>query len=95
MLVLAVVLVAASINVIGIRIMGDVTAWNGWLQTHTGHFAAWRGLLYFTTAYGWWWMRSRVLRREPSSQTRTRLCRTEIAAVIAILLLETTTFLQT
>jgi len=47
-----------------------------------------------TTAFGWSWMRGRVLRRESNRETRTRLLRTEISALLAVAVLEITTFLQ-
>jgi len=50
--VLAILLVAATVNVIGIWLIGDVSGWSRWLQEHSGHFAVWRGLLYGATAFG-------------------------------------------
>jgi hypothetical protein len=92
--VFAIFLVAATLNLIGIWIVGDVRSWGRWLEEHSGHFAVWRSALYVATGLGWWWMRNRVLSREPKSETRTRLIRTEIAAVLAVVILEVTTFLQ-
>lgn len=92
--VLASLLLAATVNMIGIWLIGDVSGWSRWLHEHSGHFAVWRGLLYGATAFGWWWMRNRVLRREPSPETRPRLLRAEIAAVFAVVTLEGVMFLQ-
>jgi hypothetical protein len=92
--VIAIFLVAAIANVIGIWIVGDVSSWGQWLREHSSHFAVWRGALYVGTGLGWWWMRSRVSLRETMPETRTRLLRTEIAAVLAVAILEVTTFLQ-
>lgn len=92
--VVAILMVVVAVNVIGIGIVGDVNEWTRWIQAHRLHFAAWRGLLYVLTTIGWWWMRSRVLDREPNVDARTRLRRTEIAAVLAISTLEAITFLQ-
>lgn len=92
--VLGIFLVAATVNVIGLWIVGDVNSWGRWLQEHSGHFAVWRVALYVATGLGWWWMRRRVLSRETNSVTRARLLRTEIAAVLAVAILEVTTFLQ-
>lgn len=93
-LVFAIFFAAAVINFVGIWLIGDVSSWIRWLQEHSGHFVVWRGFLYAATGFGWWWMRKRVLHREPHPQTRARLLRAEIAAVLAISALEVTTFLQ-
>jgi hypothetical protein len=93
--VLGILLAAAAVNLVGIWLIGDVKGWSGWLHEHTKHFAVWRGILYATTTFGWWWMRGRVLRRESNRETRTRLLRTEIGAVLAVAVLEITMLLQT
>ncbi|UQP97318.1 hypothetical protein KP728_17460 [Xanthomonas arboricola pv. juglandis] len=85
---------AVVVNLVGIRLVGDVEGWQRWLQAHADHFALWRLFLYGATAYGWWWMRRRLLRREPSNETRQRLVRTEVAAVVAIVLLEASALLR-
>jgi hypothetical protein len=92
--VLAVLLAAATVNLVGISLMGDTKGWSEWLLEHTTHFAVWRGILYSATALGWWWMRVRVLRRESNRETRARLLRTEISAVLAVTVLEITMLLQ-
>lgn len=89
---LAVIVVAAAVNVIGILVAGDVNGWVHWLRAHRGDFLAWRLCLYGATAWGWCWMRERVRRREPGAHTR--LLRVEIAAVLVILALEGVAFLQ-
>jgi hypothetical protein len=89
---LSVFLAAAAVNVIGIRIVGDVNGWAHWLQTHRGLFLVWRLFLYGATAWGWWWMRERLRRREPGAHVR--LLRVEMAAVLVILALEAVAFLQ-
>jgi len=86
--VLAILCVAVGINMVDIRFVGGVDNWNTWLESHRGQFLGWRVCVYGATAYGWWWMRERVRQREPDSQTRVRLRRAEIAAVLAILALE-------
>ncbi|WP_369682565.1 hypothetical protein [Pseudomonas reactans] len=77
---------AAAANVIGIHLAGSLEGWQQWLAAHAGYFLTWRLLLYAGTAWGWLWMRRRVLAREPG--TRQRLLRAEIAAVIAVAALE-------
>lgn len=89
---LALILVAAAVNVIGIRIVGDVNGWAQWLRAHRADFLAWRIGLYGATAWGWWRMRERLRRREPDAPARLR--RLEIAAVVVILALESLAFLQ-
>ena len=83
---LLVALVAATVNVIGIRIVGSVTGWAHWMQTHRVSFLMWRLCLYSGTAWGWWWMRERVRHREPGAERRLR--RVELAAVLAVIALE-------
>lgn len=79
---------AVAINLIGIRLLGDIEAWRHWMQEHAGSFRAWRLFLYAAIAYGWWWMRRRVLQRDPSPEARRCLVRTEVLAVAAFALLE-------
>lgn len=83
-----VVLVAVAINAVGIHLIGDIGGWSRWWRAHEGYFLIWRIALYLATGYGWWWMRRRLRHREPSPDARLRLLRTEIAAVIALVLLE-------
>lgn len=92
--VLAILVIAVAVNLIGIRIAGTMADWNRWLQEHSLYFLGWRLCLYGGTAYGWWWLRSRVLRREPTNETRTRFRRIEVAAVLTILALEGTVLVQ-
>jgi len=91
--VLTIALVAVVINLIGIRLIGSVGGWTGWLASHRWSLMAWRMYLYAATGYAWWWMRQRVRRREPSPETHSRLLRTEIAAVMVIAALETAALL--
>jgi hypothetical protein len=84
----AVIGAAVTVKVVGVRLVGDIEGWRHWLQLNAGYFFIWRLCLYGATAYGWWWMRKRLRRREPSAESGQRLLRTEIAAVIAIVLLE-------
>jgi hypothetical protein len=93
--VLILVLFASGVNLVGIRIVGDVDGWSHWLQGHRLYFLGWRVCLYGGTAYGWVWMRKRIRCREPGAPTRARLLRVEMAVVFAILLIEATLFLQT
>ncbi|RCH32045.1 hypothetical protein CSC43_6910, partial [Pseudomonas aeruginosa] len=46
------------------------------------------------TAYGWVWMRRRLLVREDDAQARRRLVRTEVAGVVAIVALEASLLMQ-
>ena len=89
-----VLIVAAAVgaNVAGINLVGSVAGWERWLAASAGYFFIWRLGVYGATAYGWLWMRRRVLAREDQSgtdgQARRRLIRAEIAGVAAIVALE-------
>jgi hypothetical protein len=85
---------AVVVNLAGIRIVGGVNGWERWLQGHTEAFLAWRLCLYAVTAWGWWWMRQRVRQREATAETHQRFLRVEIAAVAAIVLMESSAWLQ-
>ncbi|MBL5862135.1 hypothetical protein JBO49_16075 [Serratia fonticola] len=89
-----IVLVAVMVNLIGIRVVGSIAHWEQWLHQHAGYFLFWRICLYAATGYGWVWMRRRLLQREPFYEVRQRLLRSEIAAVLTILLLETSVLMQ-
>lgn len=92
----AILLLVATViaNVVGIHLAGGIEGWQQWLTEHTGHFMTWRLLLYASTAWGWLWMRRRVLAREQEAGTRQRLLRAEIAAVVAVAALEISQFVQ-
>lgn len=91
---LLVLLAAVVVNAVGIQFAGGIDGWQAWLTAHSSHFLAWRLLLYAGTAYGWVWMRRRVLAREPDATTRWRLLRAELAAVVAVAALELSPYLQ-
>ncbi|WP_434027934.1 hypothetical protein [[Pseudomonas] boreopolis] len=95
-----VLIVAAAVgaNVAGIYLVGSVAGWERWLAASAGYFFIWRLCVYGATAYGWIWMRRRVLAREDQSGTdgraRRRLIRTEVAGVVAIVALEASLLMQ-
>ncbi|HHK4245182.1 TPA: hypothetical protein ACQTXT_003996 [Pseudomonas aeruginosa] len=91
---LLVLLAAVAANVVGIHLAGGSDGWQAWLTAHSTYFLIWRLLLYAGTAYGWIWMRRRVLAREPDAGTRRRLLRAELAAVVAVAALELSPYLQ-
>lgn len=96
----AVVIVAAAVgaNIAGIYLVGSVIGWERWLAASAGCFLIWRLCLYGATAYGWVWMRRRLLAREDQdgadTQARRRLRRSEIAGIIAIVALEASLLMQ-
>ncbi|MCO3891239.1 hypothetical protein FA114_21385 [Pseudomonas aeruginosa] len=96
----AVVLVAAAVgaNIAGIYLVGSVAGWERWLAAASGYFFVWRLCLYGATVYGWLWMRRRLLAREDQDgadgQARRRLMRSEIAGVVAIVVLEASLLMQ-
>ena len=91
-----VLIVAAAIgaNVAGIYLVGSVAGWGRWLTASAGYFFIWRLCVYGATAYGWVWMRRRLLARETDTQARRRLIRTEVAGVVAIVALEASLLMQ-
>ncbi|URW83107.1 hypothetical protein NBV64_01730 [Alcaligenes sp. DN25] len=91
-----VVIVAAAVgaNVVGIYLVGSVAGWEQWLAAAAGYFLVWRLCLYGATVYGWIWMRRRLLAREDNAQARRRLVRSEIAGVVAIVVLEASLLMQ-
>ena len=91
---LLVLLAPVAANVVGLHLAGGIDAWQAWLTAHSNHFLAWRLLLYAGNAYGWLWMRRRVLAREPDTGTRQRLLRAELAAVVAVAALELSPYPQ-
>ncbi|WP_164081407.1 hypothetical protein [Stenotrophomonas maltophilia] len=93
---LAVVIIAAAVgaNIVGIYLVGSVAGWERWLAASAGYFLVWRLCLYGATAYGWVWMRRRLLAREADPQARRRLLRSEIAGVVAIVALEASLLMQ-
>lgn len=93
--VLMLFILAAATNVLGIYLIGSLAGWERWMVSATGYFLAWRLCLYGTTAYSWLWMRRRLLAREPGTAARHRLIRAEIAAVLAIVVLEAGLLAQT
>lgn len=91
----ALLLVAAvAVNMLGIRMAGGIDDWQRWMDAHAGVFLAWRMLLYGATAWGWLWMRRRLLAREPDDVAGQRLLRVEIAAIVAVLALEASLLTQ-
>ncbi|EJN1410096.1 hypothetical protein ACNKJF_006383 [Pseudomonas aeruginosa] len=86
--------VAVSANIVGIYLVGSVAGWERWLAAAAGYFLVWRLCLYGATAYGWVWMRRRLLAREDDAQARRRLVRSEIAGVVAIVALEASLLMQ-
>ncbi|VFR85182.1 FIG00958347: hypothetical protein [plant metagenome] len=93
-----IVAAAAGANIAGIYLVGSVAGWERWLAASAGYFFIWRLCLYGATAYGWVWMRRRLLAREDQDgtdgQARRRLMRSEIAGVVAIVVLEASLLMQ-
>lgn len=91
-----VLLLAAAVaaNVAGIYFIGSISGWEQWLAEASGFFLLWRLCIYGVTAYGWVWMRRRLLARHSDAHTRRRLLRAEIAAVLALVILECSLLMQ-
>ncbi|ABI58362.1 hypothetical protein [Nitrosomonas eutropha] len=85
---------AVAANIVGIYFIGSISGWEQWLAEVSGFFLLWRLCLYGATAYGWVWMRRRLVARQSDAHTRRRLLRTEIAAVLALVALECSLLVQ-
>ncbi|AHC45636.1 MULTISPECIES: hypothetical protein [Pseudomonadota] len=85
---------AIAANVAGNWFLGGIVGWEQWLADASGYFLLWHLFLYAATAYGWVWMRRRLLVREPGTQAKHRLIRAEIAGVVAIVALEASLLAQ-
>lgn len=86
--------VAVATNVLGIYFVGSIAGWERWLAEASGYFLLWRLCLYASTAYGWLWMRRRLLARESGAEAKRRLVRSEIAGVAGIVALEGSLLMQ-
>jgi hypothetical protein len=80
--------VAFVVNVMGLRLAGGLEEWVQWMKRYAWAFLLWRLFLYALLVRGWWWMRSRCLRRDPTPAARRALRRTGFASVMAFVLLE-------
>lgn len=87
-MLLAITVVMIAIHAVGIRIVGNVAAWQRWLHMHVWMLRLWRLALYVAILRGWWWIHTRVRQRDHSPDARHRLMRAEIAAVLAIVMTE-------
>ncbi len=91
-LLLSIVLFAVSIiaftNHMGVRITGDVLAWQHWIRAHALHFFIWRLFLYGIAAAGWVWLRRSKLQRLPTKEMARQLLRTEFFIVAFIVIFE-------
>lgn len=85
---LLVVLLATVINLYGIHVLGGIEQWEQWRAETYWHFFVWRLVLYVGVARAWFWMRRRVLQREPNAGPRLR--RMELLAIATGLILEIT-----
>lgn len=92
--ILVTLVAVAALNIVGVRMLGDVHAWAQWLEQHRAVLLVWRLSLYTLTIIGWCWMRKRILHREPVVATRRQLFRAELAAVVSVVALELSTFLR-
>lgn len=86
---------AVAVNLVAIRLLGDIDRWTRWLADHQAHLFLWRLSVYLATGWGWVWMRRRVLLREANPESAARMRRAEVAAVICVTLLEGVLFWQT
>lgn len=76
------------IGLLGIEASNDMSGWSHWLKSQATPLLIWRLALYGATAYGWYRMRQRLISEGLSPQQRQRLLCAEVAAAVAISLLE-------
>lgn len=91
---LLVVLTAVAINVAGIHAVGDARSWQRWLHVHRLMCLLWRLCLYTGIGCVWWRVRRQLRARGIPDEADRRLRRAEIAAVVAAVLLECSTWLK-
>lgn len=87
-MLVALTVAAILVHLVGARVVGSVVAWQRWLHGHAWMFGLWRLVLYAAIARGWWWMRTRVRRRDASPEARRRLLHAEALALLAVALTE-------
>ena len=87
--------VCVVINLVGIHLLGGIGQWERWMAAHAGHFLAWRAGLYAALSVAWIRLRRKVVAVDAPIHAQVRLLRAEIAAVIAIVVLESTVLLRT
>lgn len=82
------VMLWTCISVIGILHMGGVMAWFEWRRDHAWLLFAWRMCLYAAVAYGLWWRRQQVLKRNDTPKVRARLHRVDLLALFTMAMAE-------
>lgn len=82
------------INLVGIHLLGGIGQWERWMAAHAGHLLAWRAGLYAALGLGWFRVRRKVVSVDAPIHAQVRLLRAEIAAVTAIVVLESTVLLR-
>nr|WP_297354183.1 hypothetical protein [uncultured Caldimonas sp.] len=83
------------INLVGIHLLGGIGQWEHWMAAHAGHFLVWRACLYAALGLAWLRLRRKVVGVDAPIHAQVRLLRSEIAAVVAIVVLESTVLLRT
>lgn len=86
--------VATVVNVIGIRLVGSIQGWQLWWRAHAGYFLVWRFLIYATTAYFWWQAYTHLKQRDADSAAQQHLRLIGAAAIITLLVQESSQWLQ-
>ncbi|WP_051414906.1 hypothetical protein [Pseudomonas sp. QTF5] len=85
---LLITLAIVVIGLLGLEAAHDINSWSHWVKSQATALLIWRLALYGATAYGWCRMRQRLTAEGISTQQHDRLLYAEIAAVVAIALLE-------
>lgn len=65
-----------------------------WLAKHQGQLLVWRICVYVALAAGWCWIRQRLIQQEKGPEPWQCIRRTELGAVVAVVLLEAIALLQ-
>ncbi|MCW2478056.1 hypothetical protein [Candidatus Symbiopectobacterium sp. NZEC135] len=90
----ALLMITATANVMGIHFAGSIVGWKHWLADAANYFLLWRLCLYGATVYGWLWMRCRLFLHDTSTDARRRLIRAEISGIATLLTLEFSLLVQ-
>jgi hypothetical protein len=72
----------------GVSMVGGISAWKHMLEQAAPLLLIWRCLVYAAMVWCWLWLKRRVIERDPSTDSRKRMLRVEIAVGLTVVLFE-------